>query len=426
MRYSMVLPLIASCAMGAPPGFSPAEQWTMPLVDPLSDGRLLVPVMVHGHGPYLFVLDRDQERSVVDPAVVMAVGVRAEDAARLIDYNDTGHAAFATELTDVEVGTLTVSLVHVDIQPKPNKYDSDGRRIYGVLGRDFLADSIVFGFDRDRGIAWLSTQEAFQPPAGARVVELSKYTTEGVKVPYHPVVEAKVNGVTVDLHPQFASVVSSLAPESWQRTQLKPVDWPLTLVDWAGTPRAVKQLGVAQQVAVDGLATAGVGFAPYDDRRLVFLRLDGMLGLDFFRPFSVAADWHHRKLYLTPRATDPIATVGMRIARWGDALAACKDPGCGSLELHAPNYDDPVRPILTVSTDDAVTHELELVVRATDKTGQRLPTIEINFPAGVHGLATKLAPQYLDAKLEIVDASPFPRVCPSQGGCVMIESPTPP
>lgn len=418
--------LAAGCAFGAPPGFSPGNQWTMPLVEPLADGRLVVPVTVHGHGPFLFVLDRDQERTVVDPEVVTACGVRAAAVSRLIDYNDRGHAAFVAELTDFEVGTLTLSLAHVAVTAKPNLFDSDGRRIFGVLGRDIIADSLVFGFDRDKGIAWLSTQEAFVPPGGARVIELSKYTDEGVKVPYHPVFDVKVDGVTVDLHPQFASSVSALAPELWQRMQLQPVAFPLKLIDWAGTPRQVTQLGVAREVSIGDLTTTGVGFERYDDRRLIFLRLNGMLGLDFFRPYSVAADWHHGKMYLTHRDADPVTTLAQRVSRWGGAFAACKTPGCARLVPRVPNDDDPARPILVVTSEPELASALELVVRATDKTGQPLPAIEINLPAGVHDLASKLAPQYLDAKLDIVDASPFPRVCPIQGGCVMVESQTPP
>src|SRR5579872_2309554 len=127
MRSTILLALTAGCAMGAPPGFSPGQQWTMPLVDPLSDGRLLVPVMVHGHGPYLFVLDRDQGETVVDPEVVNAVGLRAESTSRIIDYNDRGHAAFEFQLTDVEIGTLTLSLMYATVQVKPHAFDADGR-----------------------------------------------------------------------------------------------------------------------------------------------------------------------------------------------------------------------------------------------------------------------------------------------------------
>jgi hypothetical protein len=156
------------------------------------------------------------------------------------------------------------------------------------------------------------------------------------------------------------------------------------------------------------------------------LRLNGMLGLDFFRPYSVVADWHHGKMYLTPRDADPVPSLVQRVSRWGGELASCKNPGCAVLVPNVPTDEDPMRPILGVTTDKDLSQDLELVVRAVDKTGTPLPSIEVNLPSGVHGMVSKLPPQYLGAKLDLVDASPYPRVCPAPGGCVMVEAQTPP
>lgn len=49
----------------------------------------------------------------------------------------------------MQLGTLTVK------GPKPAQivgagaFDAGGRRIHGVLGRDVIADSLVFSFERD-------------------------------------------------------------------------------------------------------------------------------------------------------------------------------------------------------------------------------------------------------------------------------------
>jgi hypothetical protein len=432
MRVALAL-FVTGCAMGAPPAFSPGESWTVPLVDPLSDGRLLVPVKIHGHGPYLFVLDRDSRAystekgdqgpfTVVDPQVASDVGLISRGGVRLDDYNDTTHQAFYSEMTDVQVGTLSMSLVRVAILHKPNMLDEDGRRIYGVLGRDFVADSLVFGFDRDRGYAWVQTQEAFKPPQGANVLELSKYANDGRGVLYQPVVaDVKIGGATVDVHPDFGMASSQLVESKWQSTQLSPLGWDLPVVDSTGTSHHVDRLGVGA-VSARGVARDRVAFAPYEDRRYRLYHLDGTLGLDFFRPFGVAADWHHQKIYLHQRQ-DAIATRAVRLERWGDAIPRCPDLACMHVEL----LDDTGEvPAVRVHPDPVPAHDLEVIVAATGKSGAALPNIILNLPAGTEGFDAKLPTRYVGAQLAIVDASPFPRMCPTTQGCLMIASPLPP
>ncbi|HTR54799.1 MAG TPA: retropepsin-like aspartic protease [Kofleriaceae bacterium] len=416
-----VLVLVGGCAIGAPPGFSTGNTWTFPLVDPLADGRLVVPVTIHGHGPYLFEIDRDA-RTVIDPHVAADLGLPVSGT-RLDDYHDTTHPGLEMEVTDIEVGDLTLSYAVVAGVLAPNRFDDDGRRIYGILGREVLADSAVFGFDRDRGIAWIQSENAFQPPAGATALSLSNTSSSGTKVYWQPVIEGvEVGGVAVDMHPTFAAVPSELDRDKWHAASLAPLDWGLDLVDPSGTARHVDQLGVADRVDVTDTSVMRehVAFAPYGDQRFPFYHLDGTLGLDFFRPYSVAADWHHGKLYLKPR-DGADADAKLRFARWGDDLATCL-PDCAHIELLPPRDDRPAQPILEVHTDPSVTGDLELVVRATTKSGKPLPILEINLPHGVHGLASRLESRYLGAQVAVVDASPFPRFCPESytgGGCIM-------
>ncbi|MBV8762339.1 MAG: hypothetical protein JO257_33930 [Deltaproteobacteria bacterium] len=420
MRAVLVVALCAGCAVGAPPGFSAGETWTFPLVDPLADGRLLVPVMVHDHGPYLFEIDRDSS-TVIDPTVAVEAGVRIRGATRMVDHDDTGHASFWTELTELHVGDLTISLVPVAFAAKPNLYDRDGRRIYGVLGRDLVADSLVFGFDRDRGIAWLQTQQAFHPPAGARTLELERLTSDGYKVNSAPVVRATVGGKPFDLHPRFAFPVGEIPRDRWRAAAIEPRPAQVDMPDWSGTRWTVQEVGMAPQVTVDGVTAEHVAFASYEDKRGYYDRYGGVLGMNFFRAFAVAADWHHHVLYLTPRA-DPVQSRALRIARWGKTFADCADAACVQVELVPPHDDAPTRPVLSVKTSEALTHDVEITVRAIAKSGERLANLEVNFPAGVHGISAPLDPSYLDASLTVVDLSPFPRMCEYQGGCVMTEA----
>lgn len=418
MRWLVLLALMGGCAMGAPPGFAtPGDTWTVPLVDPLADGRLVVPVTIEGHGPYLFVIDRDSG-TIVDPEVIHDTGVRVEGRMRIDDYHDTTHAAFFAELTHVQIGTLEISLVPVAIVSRTHMFDEDGRRIAGILGKDFLADSVVFGFDRDRGIAWVQTQEAFHPPAGALRLETTKSTSAGTKVAYHPVLrDAKVGNVAVDLHVDFSMVTSQLLRSRWETAGLKPIDWGLDVIDEAGTKRSYQQIGVAPRVTVGPVTREGVGFVAYEDQRLWYAHLDGTLGLDFFRPYKVASNWDHETIYLTPRDPEP-ASRALRLARWGTQLPACPHPGCVDIAL-----DDQT---LHVRPDPGVATPLEVVLAATSASGHDLPMLTLNLPPGSPAFDEKLDTPYLGAKVEVVDVSPFPRGCPQGGACVLVQAPVPP
>ena len=417
MRSATVL-LLAGCALGAPPGFSSGDTWVLPLVDPLSDGRLIVQATIHEHGPYFFVIDRDSEMTIVDPQIIKETGVRLQREMRVDDYHDTTHPAFYAELTDFQVGSLNVSLVRVAMVNRTNVFDEDGRRIHGVLGKDFIADSLVFGFDRDRGVAWLQTQQAFKPPPGATVLATTKVSSQGTKILYRPIVEGVlVGGVAMDLHADFSMVPSQLAAEKWAAAHVQPEDWDMFLIDNAGVARHETQLAVAQNVAVANVARQGLGFVRYDDRRWWRYHLDGTLGLDFFRPFAVASDWHHERIFLTPRADSPL-WQSQRFARWGNSLPACAPHGCVQVTLEDQ--------VLRIAPDAGVGNDLEVVLRATSANGNPLPMLYLNIPAGSAAFQDYVETRYLGAKLEVADVSPFPRRCPKPGPCVMIQSPLPP
>jgi hypothetical protein len=408
---------LTACAFGAPPGFSSGDTWTFPLVEPLQGGRLLTPVYVEGRGPYLFAIDPDAPQTTVDPDVVRNTDFRLWMGPRRTDEQDTTHPTFYTRLTNLKVGDLTISLLGV-AEADAHAFDTDGRRIYGILGRDVIADSLVFGFDRDRGVAWLQTQEAFKAPPGAQVLDYHKVWSQPVADP-KKLVTANVNGHSYDLHIDLGEAISQLYPPQAQAAELKAVDWHLALVDGTGHRRDVDKLGIAQQVTTQGITRDNIAFAPYDDRRYFYHLFDGTLALDFFRPFDVAVNWHTTKLYATPRKT---AMLADRLARWG--FPHCADTGCVQLSL-ASTAESP-KPTLRVVRDPALRGEVGVIVRATGTTGNALPAFEATFPAGVTALSSELDSMYAGATLEISDVSPFARKCTNPAGCIIIEQATPP
>ena len=67
MRRMLPLLFVTACAVGAPPGFSDGDLWTFPLVAPLEDDLVLVPVYVGARKqPVLFMIDPDSRTSSID------------------------------------------------------------------------------------------------------------------------------------------------------------------------------------------------------------------------------------------------------------------------------------------------------------------------------------------------------------------------
>ncbi|HEX2685222.1 MAG TPA: aspartyl protease family protein, partial [Kofleriaceae bacterium] len=173
--------LVAGCTVGPPPGFSGGDHWTFPLVGPLEDGLLVVPVSVHGHGPYLFAIDPDANVTEVDKQLVEDAGLRMGSGPHRIDETDTGQIRFYAELLDLKIANLTVDRRDAMVFPV-GLYDTEGRHLSGILGRDVLADSLVFGFDRDQGIATLSTVKTFRPPPDAGAIKYQLVSSRSTAV----------------------------------------------------------------------------------------------------------------------------------------------------------------------------------------------------------------------------------------------------
>src|SRR5579883_399515 len=142
MRRLILAAALVGCLNLPPQTFSAGKVWTFPLVDPLRDAKLLTAMMVDGRGPFLVVLDPETAQTTVDRDIVS---------------DSWGEKVKPTvELSNVVLGDLTVATLTAAVADREGKLDDQGRRIFGVVGRDVLTESLAFGFDRDRGIAWLS------------------------------------------------------------------------------------------------------------------------------------------------------------------------------------------------------------------------------------------------------------------------------
>jgi hypothetical protein len=373
----VIVLLLGGCVVGAPPGFSPGEAWTFPLVDPLVKEPLITTVMVGGKGPFLFVLDPDAPTGI--------------DIELIPQIPTVGNAGYWAPLTDVQVGTLHVDSLSF-VARKQHTFDVGGRRIYGVIGREVFTNGLVFGFDRDRGIAWLATPRHAQLPANARVLEY--WTRHGA-----PMVTGSIDGREREFHIDLGRFVNQLRTDDWDGLAVSSGERRIVLAD--ASWRTTDKLATARHVDLGTLEQAGVTFVPFVERELTQNR-SATLGLDFFWRFAVAMDFDHQALHLAPRTTVDRAA---RIGRWN---LACKHVGCADLALHGKDLE--VRPEHT---------PIQLRVRATATDGTALPDLEVDLASGAGRFAVALEDRYTDATFEVIDASPFPRTCVDGTECVV-------
>ena len=163
-----------------------------------------------------------------------------------------------------------------------------------------------------------------------------------------------------------------------------------------------------------------------------------------------------------PRQDIPVRA---RINRWDSAvLSKCKNTGCASIRVTDPlagKEIDPSKPqpglVLSINREDvAGGMALEVVLEArgtpappapapapavlgsegagsaaepapvepsvapgsTSVSAATLPRLIVNMPGHVDKLLYQLPAVYRGMQIEVIDASPFPRECPSPNGCV--------
>ena len=420
--------LLAACTSGAPPGFSGGlggDRWTLPLVGPLENGQLITAVTINTHGPYLFAIDPDAPMTIVDASVVKAADLRTFTGPKRLDESDTQQVRIYAELTGLEIGSLIVERRDAFIV-RTGAFDTAARRIAGVLGRDVFADSLAWGFDRDNGLVYLVTQKAFKPPPDATTIvygELdSRVTNAQVLPPPRRLVDTTINGTQVAMHVDLGASASQLRDGLWDKLALVPREVKTVVVDEIGEGRLVTKASEPTQVTMGGLTAERVAFIPYGDKRWQTEDIAGTLGLGFFADYDVWQSWHTKQYFVAPRQDVAVAT---RINRWDSAvLSKCKNLGCVSIRVIDPLAGKPLEegkphPGLVMSiTRDEVAGGMNLEVMLEVSGKPTLPRLLVNMPGHIDKLLYQLPAPFLGATIDVVDASPFPRDCPTPNGCV--------
>jgi hypothetical protein len=441
-RYAALVALagalaLAACTAGPPPGFSGGDSWIIPLIGPLEDGPLLVPALVNDQGPFVFMIDPDAHVSIIDEDVLALTKAHTGEGPRLLDESDTERNKFYAEILSWKLGALTVQ------GPKPAQvvgkgtFDVDGRRVHGVIGRDIIADSLVFAIHRGDGIIVLSTQKAFKVPAGWTPIEYSKLQSRIPNVETLPLprrlIEATIGGMRYPLHVDFGAVTSQLRPRAWERAKLVVADADIGLVDEVGILRRAKQVGRAD-VSIGTVTTKDVTFAPYVDKRWPDQDIEGALGLGFFKPYDVIVNWDRDTVYVRPRDEAKFQSFGARGGRWmSKALSACRDLACVKISAIDPLAGKPAEEmpkehpglVMSIVRDPSMKQfDLEVLIGVIPREDKPpLKWLVANLPFNTDRAMTHLSPDYLGATYKVLDVSPFPRPCPGKDACVDMLTP---
>ncbi len=125
-------------------------------------------------------------------------------------------------------------------------------------------------------------------------------------------------------------------------------------------------------------------------------------------------------LYVTPRQTVDART---RVARW-PTLAKCPHVGCVTVTIADPLNGQPPpegKPhpgVVASIVRDPIAIGIPLEVVIASPQGE----LRVVMPEHVDRVMEHLHPEFVGARLEVVDASPFPRGCSQDGGCVRVVS----
>ena len=378
-----------------------------PLVGALEDGLLVTPVMINGRGPYLFALDPDASVSVIDGDVIKGAELMGSKGPQRLDETNIPQTRVYAEVTGLEIGTLIVERLEA-IVVRPGTFDATGRRIHGVIGRDVLSDSLVFGFDRDQGLAYLMMPKAFKAPADAVAVPYEVKRNKVPQVAARRTAKAVIGGETFTLHLDLGATASQLRDEYWERAKLVGREVKAGVIDEIGTLRSVSKASEPTSVVLGAAQSDHVAFIPFEDKRWDEGTVDGTLGLGFLGPYNVWVSSDAKTFYLDKRHEVPAAT---RFGRWDSGpIEKCTTPGCITIRLVDPLNGKPVEEgkthpgvVLSITREEkAGGMGLEVMLEAEGNA--ELPRLIVNLPPHIDRLFDQLPVGFLGAKIVVLSA----------------------
>jgi predicted aspartyl protease len=110
-------------------------------------GRVVVPVMINGQGPFRFIVDTGANHSTISPRLVRTLGLKPTEEASIILDGITGTAKVSFVTVDrLQAGDLTVGSTELPVVWAPVMAGADG--ILGAAG--LTEQSLLIDFQRNR------------------------------------------------------------------------------------------------------------------------------------------------------------------------------------------------------------------------------------------------------------------------------------
>jgi GNAT superfamily N-acetyltransferase len=375
--------------------------WTLPLIDPLADAELLVPVHVQDHGPYVFLLDPQAPTTVIDRAVAEDLRLYRKHYVRALNQRDKTVPSRVYEVLSLRSGELRVRNLDV-ISAPPGTLHAAGRRIDGVIGADLLSRTIVIDVDRDAGVVALVLTGHERIPEGASRVSAALHRGT-----------LRVTGATGSRRSLNLIVELARRTTSLRRGILEGLGAELSPAEEEVFDYTGDRIVVSGRARLDDIALGRVGVGPaevipYEDRRgRNDIEYHGVVGQNVLSRYRLVVDRDHQRLWLAPRAATLAEGIERRLARWGEALARCEQPGCASLAF------DPATRTLTISRDPSGPAALAITVAAYDDQGKRVaaPLLRAELTRGAAQTVLRepgIEAEYARAtSFRVVDANPI-------------------
>jgi hypothetical protein len=270
----------------------------------LVNNAILVPVHVNDHD-LSFLLDTGSENSVIDPAVVSSLGLKAESEVG-IRKNYRLQATGVAEPVRISIGKLSFDNVPLTVVSLEAVSRALGVAVDGVIGNDIL-QGFTFELNYSRRELVL---DPFREIGGSGFPVALRRSANQFFVPI------QVSSLPVDLLLDTGTNSTNLSWNTWRR--LSSVWTPTTIIDGvvrAGfpTPPAF-QLGNITLAAQSVRIQRAVGSGAFSDNDF-----GGILGSELLRQFDVTFDLKHDRIFLKrdPRfRPDPYryVTVGVQFA----------------------------------------------------------------------------------------------------------------
>jgi predicted aspartyl protease len=269
----------------------------------LTQDHVYVPVTIGNHPPSWFLLDSGAQITALAQTTADALGLVSHGTGRA---GGAGAGVVATTVfhdVDIELAGTPIHLPRLPGIPLTPVSLAEGRLIEGILGTTVIRDFAI-EIDYERRLLRFHDRSSFVAPPGAVVVPVTFYRdrpvvaaeltlADGRTLPMRMLVDTGARGILVNT--PFAErhrIYDAIAP-----TIAAPFG-----VGIGGTTH--QRVGRARRFTLAGFAFDAPIVSAAEDRAGATAgdEVDGLIGSEVLRRFTLTLDYRHRRLLLAPNS----------------------------------------------------------------------------------------------------------------------------